>query len=392
MNKDLLSALRKEVENSFGRRINSSRDCLQLVEDIYQKTGDNINSNTLRRFFGLVKTDYSASPSTVTILSRYCGFGSIDEIKNLTASQASPDNINQEEVMRYLIAVFRHLDTENGHNTIVESLVQQTIIFLERNPALIDRFQREIAKIPAGRYYYYELSVNMDRLNDYYGNGLRYYLRNSDTNESRIFTHSLQVFRYWLTEDLDELEKHIHEIAAIPVSHSYPSHILGRLIAARLYTANARNESADKILVDATKYHVAIMTSRGNTAPSFPDFELAVCEALILTNNHDEAMEYIRRGKSFFAGFKGVGTRHPFSFWENLIQSKKNSYVLPMEENRKPGAEQSANYPQNKHYFALLKLLQSFSVKPLQLAPHVEKTGFTKFYKLLYPESGKFSK
>lgn len=392
MNQSLLAALRKELENSFGRKITSSRDCLQLVDDIYQKTGDTINSNTLRRFFGLVKTAYTASPSTITILSRYCGFGSIDEIKNLAAIKETDTTINKEEVLQYLLSLFKNFEAERGHNTVVETVVQQTITFLERNPSLIDRFQRDIAKVVAGRYYYYELAVNMDRLNGYYGEGLRHYLRSDNTNESKVFVQSLLVFRYWLTEDQEMLEKHMTELSALPVNHSYPSHILGRLIAARIYAANSRNESTDRILVDATRYHVAIMTSRGNASPSFPDFELAVSEALILTNNHEEAMEYIRRGKSFFTGFRGVGPKHPFSFWENLIQIKKNHSVIPIDLTRKPGTEYSSNYPQNRHYFSLLLLLQNASSKPTQLTPHVEKTGFTRFYRLLYPESGKFIK
>lgn len=392
MNQTLLSALRKELENSFGRKIASSRDCIQLVDDIYQKTGYTINSNTLRRFFGLVKTDYTASPSTVTILSKYCGFGSIDEIANISAAKATDTSINKEEVLHYLLSLFKNLDAERGHNTVVESMVQQTISFLERNPSLIDRFQRDVAKLPGGRYYYYELSVNMDRLNDYYSEGLRYYLRSNNSDESKVFVHSLLVFRYWLTENHDLMEKHMMELSSIPVSHSYSSHILGRLIAARIYAAHIHNESTDKILVDATKYHVAIMTSRGNSSPSFPDFELAVSEALILTNNHEEAMEYIRRGKSFFAGFRGVGPKHPFSFWENLIQNRKNHPLIPADPTRKQVFEPSSNYPQNKHYYTLLLLLQNPSSKPTQLAPHVEKTGFTRFYNLLYPKSGKFIK
>jgi hypothetical protein len=392
MNQTLLAALRKELENSFGRKIKSSRDCIQLVDDIYQKTGYTINSNTLRRFFGLVKTDYTASPSTVTILSKYCGFGSIDEIANISTAKTTDTSINKEEVLHYLLSLFKNLDTERGHNTVVESMVQQTISFLERNPSLIDRFQRDVAKLPGGRHYYYELSVNMDRLNDYYSEGLRYYLRSDNSDESKVFVHSLLVFRYWLTENHDLLEKHMMELSSIPVSHSYPSHILGRLIAARIYAANVRNEPTDKILADATKYHVAIMTNRGNSSPSFPDFELAVSEALILTNNHEEAMEYIRRGKSFFTGSRGAGPKHPFSFWENLIQNRKNHPLLPADPTRKQVLETSSNYPQSKHYHTLLVLLQNPSSKPTQLTPHVEKTGFTRFYNLLYPKSGKFIK
>jgi hypothetical protein len=392
MNQTLLSALRKDLENSFGRQIKSSRDCLQLVDDIYQKTGYTINSNTLRRFFGLVKTDYAASPSTVTILSKYCGFGSIDEIATISATKDTDTTINKEEVVHYLLSLFKPLDAERGHNTVAESMVHQTISFLERNPSLIDRFQRDVAKLPGGRYYYYELSVNMDQLNDYYGAGLRHYLRSDNSDQAKVFVHSLLVLRYWLTEDHDMVKRHMAELSSISVSLNFPSHILGRLIAARILAANIRNEPADKILVDATRYHVAIMTSRGNSSPSFPDFELAVSEALILANNHEEALEYIKRGKSFFTGFKGIGPKHPFSFWENLIQTKKNQTSVPADPTRKQVFEPASNYPQNRHYNTLLQLIQNPSTKPTQLTPHVDKTGFTRFYKLLYPESGKFIK
>ncbi|HLG38082.1 MAG TPA: hypothetical protein VI461_00390, partial [Chitinophagaceae bacterium] len=84
MKQNLLSSLRKELEHSFGRKIITSRDCIQMVEDIYHKTGETVNANTLRRFFGLVKADYPASVSTLNILSKYCGFNSIDEIGNTT--------------------------------------------------------------------------------------------------------------------------------------------------------------------------------------------------------------------------------------------------------------------------------------------------------------------
>jgi hypothetical protein len=174
MKNDLLPALRKELENSFGRRVLSSRDCLQMVDDIYQKTGYTINTNTLRRFFGLVRTNYSASPSTLSIFLKYCGFNSLDELEKISSGINTDGTINSEEVHHYLVALFKNLALEEDNNSSIESLVQQTIIFLERNPSLIDRFQREIATSPAGQYHYFERSVNMDRLNNYYGNGLRY--------------------------------------------------------------------------------------------------------------------------------------------------------------------------------------------------------------------------
>lgn len=385
MKKDLLPALRKELENSFGRKILSSRDCLQLVDDIYQKTGYTVNANTLRRFFGLVKTNYSPSPSTITILAKYCGFNSIDEIENISTVAHEAEHINKEEILHYVISLFKSLTVKDGHHAIVESLVQQTVIFLERNPTLIDKFQREIAKTESGQYYYYELSVHMDRLNTYYGDGLRHYLRGKNTDEAKVFAHSLQVFRYWLTEDLAQMEKHMAALADISVNQHYPSHILGRLIAARIYFANAHQQSVEKILIDATKYHVAIMSGRGNAAPFFPDFELALCEALILTDQQEEGIEYIRRGKSFLNSLKTGPQTNPFMLWENLVNTRKDTGIKRFDQlNKKPQPVVTYNYHLNKRYNNLLVLAldknnrkHNGHVKDL-----VGETGFSRFQHL----------
>jgi hypothetical protein len=384
MKQSLLPALKKELENSFGRKIVSSRDCLQMVDDIYKKTGYNINANTLRRFFGLVKTNYSASPSTLIILSKYCGFDSIDDIEKLSLKEHSDTSINKEEVLHYLVSLFRDIDMNERNRALVENIVQQTIVFLERNPSLIDKFQREMAKFPAGQYYYYELSVNMDRLNDYYGEGLRYYLRNNDSNEAKVFANSMQIFRYWLTEKPSLMEKHMAEISSLSVNHNFPSHILGRYIAARLYYANARNESIDKILIDATKFHVAIMTKRANAVLSYPYFELAVTEALILTNLDEEGIEYIKRGKSFLTEPKD-SPKHPFRIWENIIDNKKQK-TSKIIVGQKKFTNDTVNFNLNKRYNNLLSFLYMPRMTNEQLQILINETGYIKFenlYKML---------
>ncbi len=378
MKKDLLPVLRKELENSFGRKILSSRDCLQMVDDIAQKTGFTINANTLRRFFGLVRTNYSPSPSTITILCKYCGFSSIDEIESISSGTDNEESINKEEILHYLVSLFKDLTVNEGHNQVVESLVQQTVIFLERNPTLIDRFQREIAKTRAGQYYYYELSVNMDRLNDYYGDGLRHYLRSNPSDDGAVFVNSLLVFRYWLTDNAPLMEKYMANLSTLHPDSGSPSHILGRYIAARLYHANAMSLPIDKILTDATKFHVAIMANRGNATPSFPHFELAVCEALVLTDQKDEAIEFVRRGKSFLTTGKNHVTHNPFGLWEAIINNKTRRIDLTAN----PKTNYSYNYHLNKRYNNLLIVLQNARLRTHQLPSQIKETGFTRFNSL----------
>ena len=376
MKKDLLPALRKELESSFGRKILSSRDCLQMVDDIYQKTGYTINANTLRRFFGLVKTAYSASPSTLTILSKYCGFNSIDELENISSSVNNDTSINKEEILHYLVSLFKNISVPEAHNPVMESLVQQTVIFLERNPSLIDMFQREVAGTAAGQYYYFERCVNMDRLNDFYGDGLRYYLRAKNTNEAMIFTHSLQVFRYWLTNNSELIEKNMAALAPVSISNNYPSHILARYIAARLFYTHFKGEIPDKILTEAAKYSTAI-SSRSD--PPDCDFDLIVGEALILTNQYFEGNDYIRRGKSKLSVSNNrFNNENPFAIWEKIVNSKRNTALKVITTPLKPNRNNLLfTSPLTKRYFTLLSLSADSKTKK-NIAELLRETGFNR--------------
>src|SRR5689334_9286228 len=130
MKQSLPSSLKKELENSFGRKIVSSRDCIQMVEDIYRKTGETVNANTLRRFFGLVKDDYPASSSTLTILSKYCGFNSLDEIEQVSSKNNTEDDVNKEEVLRYMVSLFKNTQVSGEEDRTFYPIIEQTIVFL----------------------------------------------------------------------------------------------------------------------------------------------------------------------------------------------------------------------------------------------------------------------
>lgn len=375
MKNDLLPTLRKELENSFGRKVLSSRDCLQMVDDIYQKTGYTINTNTLRRFFGLIKTDYNASPSTLAILLKYCGFNSIDELQNISSATGSDTIINKEEVHHFLVSLFKNLNTEDDNNPVIEAVVSQTILFLERNPSMIDRFQREIADTPAGQYYYFERAVNMDRLNGYYGDGLRLYLRAKNNNEAMVFANSIQVFRYWLTYETKQVETAMSAIRTITATNSFPPHIFARHTAARLYYAHIKGEAIDKIMAEASKFYMASI-SRSGILNS--DFELIVTEALILTNHYTEAKEYIKKGRSRLSGTKkSAENENLFSFWEKMINSKRNTALKAILTTPKPNLNPVLSIsPLTKRYYTILNWVATFKTKTNNYSDLIRETGF----------------
>jgi len=374
-------SLKKELENSFGRRIKSSRDCIQMVEDIYHKTGETVNSNTLRRFFGLVKAEYPASTSTLTILSKYCGFNSFDEIEQLSVSENPETTINKEEIVRYMVSLFRTTEIANNMEKVFYPIVEQTVVFLERNPSIVDKFQREIAKTSTGQCYYYEKLVNADRLNGYYGDGLRHYLRCNGSDEGKIFAHSIQVFRHWLTRNNEMLERHFAELLGVSVASNYPQHILGRLIAAKLYFAHVQGEPIDKILAEAKKYHGAIKGKREDSQFAFPDFELIICEALLLTGNYEEGNEYIWHGK-YYLSSSGQDKNSLFNLWEEYANSRRPN----LKKKKKAAVSRPVfHYSFAKKYYTIIKLLSESTRKSSrnqQLSDLIKETGYKRLIAL----------
>lgn len=343
MKKDLYPGLRKELENTFGRKIISYRDCVQLVDDIMQKTGFTVNVNTLRRFFGLVKTDYKASPSTLTILSKYCGFNSIDEIENISIPVHTELSISKEEFFHYIISLFRQLPVSENYTDVSNAIIEQTIIFLERNPDLTDRFQREMSKIPAGQFYYYEIAVNMDRLNGYYGDGLNYYVRNNTKPEAVIFYHSIQVYRSWLSNNIAGIEKHYEPIRKIAADKNMPPHIAARLVAAKLFYTNVKRLSSDEIISETIKYYNWYTESRKEEKAYSPLFGAIVHEALILTNQAAEAEEFLDLGNDFIDQSSDIEVHPKYSSSFPLRFNKKfrtlKGIILTKKYNRKQVSE-----------------------------------------------------
>ena len=191
--------LKKEIEETFGKKISTSGDCVVLCNQIYSKTDSRLNASTLRRFFGLVKSDFKPATTTLDILSKYCGFTDFDDFtisKNDSTSGAT-NNFDNNSILNYLVSHFNHTHVKDPADKTFIELVKNTIIFLRRHPELTDKFQRMIAKTKSGQEFYFEQFINLDELNSFYGDGLHYYLMEKDTREAQIFGHSLLCLKHW---------------------------------------------------------------------------------------------------------------------------------------------------------------------------------------------------
>ena len=80
--KELLKSVKLGVEQIYGSTICYAKDCQLLGDDIIQKTGRQISTSTLKRFFGIISSPFNPSAYTLDTLVNYIGFENWREYVN----------------------------------------------------------------------------------------------------------------------------------------------------------------------------------------------------------------------------------------------------------------------------------------------------------------------
>lgn len=285
------AAIKDEIESVFGRCITSYRDCIDLSDDIFRKTQKQLNPNTLRRIFGLVKAEYPPSRSTLAILSGYCGFYSVDELYALRQKGGDTDIVEQEQLLNYVVSLFTETPVKDPFDKTFLTLAKHTICFLNSNVTLADKFLHLVAKTRHGQDLYFEYFVNVDRLNSYYGKGIRYYLHGKRTEEASLFAHSLAILKYWLGNNPEKVQRQADYLLYKKPSPAWASHILSRYFAALLYYHEVNSSNAEEVLIDIYKYYTTIEPTASREQLIY--FEYVISEALLLTGHYHDALHYL---------------------------------------------------------------------------------------------------
>lgn len=293
------AAIKNEIESIFGRCITSNRDCIDLSDDIFKKTQKQLNPNTLRRIFGLVKADYPPSQSTLAILSGYCGFYSVDELYALKQKANKTDIFEQERLLNYVVGLFVETPVKDPFDKIYLTFVKHTICFLNYNVTLADKFSMLVAKSRNGQDLYFEHFVNVDKLNSYYGKGLRYYLHGKRTEEASLFAHSLITLKYWLNNDREKVLRQCdHLLCKKPSPASTAPRIFCRYFAALLFCQETAAANVEETLIDIYKYYSSLDINTDREQLIY--FEYVIAEALILTGHYQDALFYLSNYRKSF--------------------------------------------------------------------------------------------
>lgn len=287
MKSEKFLALGKRVESFFGKKILSYKDCLELQQDIFTKTETLLSINTLRRYFGLIKNEHTPSLTTLHTLARYCGYSSFSELPDqATETSGSAD----PALLQYMVSLFRDTPVIGENDKTFFNLVRLTTRFLNSHPAMALPFQQAIAKTKNGQTYYYELFVNMDRLNGYYGDGLLFYLREKTDTEAEIFGITLLALRHWLSNDMVRFQQFSQKAIAIPLPLTLPPAVCGRYFGVRVLQAKQQKKSLGGIYNEARNFYEDLVAA--NNHNSSTGFKLTFTEALILAGEWQEALFY----------------------------------------------------------------------------------------------------
>lgn len=351
-NEQIIDLLKAEVEECYGKKVTSYGDCCQLSEEILTKTSFQVSPNTLRRFFNLVKTKFLPSFATLNILSKYCGFTSIDHFQNTRQTEKTNGTFEEQQILNYLADIFKKTTVKGQNDQTFLDICRHTIGLISQYPGLADKFNKIVAKTKNGQEYYFEQCVNIDHLNSFYGEGIRYYLTEKKTLESQIFGLSLLCFKGWLTKNVEILKSRFKELEKLRPAKSVHPFVCGRYYASKLYFADATGSNPERILLDAHSVHET-MKPAGDNYKLFPCFEYILGTALVVTRNYSEAVYYLNYALKNYPG------RHSYidaGYYETLLLC--NALALAKTKDKK---EASAIYRQLKpsRFYYLTKKINS---------------------------------
>lgn len=123
MNKDIYTLLQKDIQTKVGKEIRYGKDCKKLAEQIEKETGRRLSDSTIKRFFGIVKSNFQPSKYTLETFVNFLGFDDWYEYLNTyeeskhTSSNSSSWNHLKKRMMIVTNHSLRSLKLKTHYDT-----------------------------------------------------------------------------------------------------------------------------------------------------------------------------------------------------------------------------------------------------------------------------------
>lgn len=201
--------LRHQIEEKFGKKIETRGDCETLADQISEHTGVILSYNTIRRFFGLDKNKYRTRESTLDALSKYLSYDSFQHFKiSLPYDQQRIRSLHFYEVLNTNNSdQLYSLLVANRHNRplFLELIIQTTRHFL------IHQQVQEMLDLIDDRLRLHKKDYSLDEML-YLGNAVGIVLRSNQLSKhhyiSLLKSRFFNAFIFEVFVDYSSLNNH----------------------------------------------------------------------------------------------------------------------------------------------------------------------------------------
>ena len=380
--------LRKYIQKKVSLQCVSFAEIQQLQSQIKKETGEYLSVQTLNRFFGLIKNDFKPAQVTLNILAQYLHYDSFKEFElahkkqqvHLPVTSVSP------ELIRLL---FVNVEVDRWNDKSLASIMRNICLMLKKYPHMAEEVCTFMATTDYGRRCFYERFINMDALDCYYGDGLKYYITQTKDREQLFFAYSLLAFRYFLTLRYDLFNYYYNKILEYSIEEilAFSPSLVGRYFACQVLNSILNNEAVE-VYEEAT----AVFKWLKQSAVESEGLQSAsshFAEALILAQEYEMAWEVLRESHKQEPLLTQSQKAHSAEY--ELLELYAGWFSKKIHERRAVNQLEALQkhrfyfLSQDFYTFFLLRLSLALGLKdasktaPVQWGNLVEKTGFLYF-------------
>jgi hypothetical protein len=284
------------VVRKFGKSISSHYDAIQLQEAILKASGKRLSTQTIKRFFGLIKSSSKPDPATLDALASYLHFSSFADLENwLTLTDQSATEQDHDWASEIVLQILHDIHPENLHEQGLLQLVKNLFTLFERHPGLTSNIYPKLAASRFGRRYFFEQFVHYDALAAHYGMGIEHYMLHETEREHRAFGYSILCLRNYLTGKLDACRYYGSKLLEYSKEEieKYHPFVIGRYYSTKLYVATSFSSATPEFADELMNEVLAVKKRCTDIYDGFPCTEMVFAEALIFTRHYSEAYKLL---------------------------------------------------------------------------------------------------
>jgi hypothetical protein len=228
--------LLEHTESIFGQKIQDSADCGRLADDIFRTTAYHISPQTLRRLFKLISSSSSPSKFTLEVLSKYCGFRSLNHYKQQESesTELQSGKFNEASIYKEFFEVDAAPSSRSNLNDTYRQAIKNIIKRVYHDRDLYNIFTPMVAGNITAQNYLFEEFPYISGLGRGFAAGYNFYLKHKREPEGQCLGNAILFVAAVLQNDYESIHTYIDAINCLSLSDIKHPSLIGRYIGSNL--------------------------------------------------------------------------------------------------------------------------------------------------------------